>query len=302
MPFTSIFRKLQLRPMLATSLILLQVFSPLARAQDNESKSAEELRTATPIKHVIVIIGENRTFDNIFATYVPRQGSVSNLLSKGIIHEDGSPGPNAALATQFQIANISPATYFIDTRQLVNPGKTAYAPFLPTPEAGGAPPIAVTRPQFLKDPVDAAPPFDAKTFSTAQLGILSPETETEDLFLLTTGATGLSNCNPDPTLPPFACAEPDTRIANFNKLPNTSFQIHMTATPVTWCIACSICGSNPIAACLTPRPRIRPAAKMTCCPSSVLRAAMTAAATPWASTTSRTAMRRSSSVWPMNTP
>jgi hypothetical protein len=34
MPFTSIFRKLQLRPMLAASLILLQVFSPFARAED----------------------------------------------------------------------------------------------------------------------------------------------------------------------------------------------------------------------------------------------------------------------------
>ena len=28
--------------------------------------------TATPIKHVIVLIGENRTFDHVFATYVPR--------------------------------------------------------------------------------------------------------------------------------------------------------------------------------------------------------------------------------------
>jgi phospholipase C len=225
MPFTSIFRKLQLRPMLAASLILLQVFSPFARAEDNDSKSAGESHTATPIKHLIVIIGENRTFDNIFATYVPRHGTVSNLLSKGIIHEDGSPGPNAALATQFQIANINPPSYFIDTRQLINPGKTAYAPFLPTPEAGGAPPLAVTRPQFLNDPADSAPPFDAHTFSRAQLGIISPELERDDLLLLTTGATGLSNCTTDPTLPPTACAEPDTRITNFNKLPNTSFQI-----------------------------------------------------------------------------
>ena len=28
--------------------------------------------TRTPIKHVIYIIGENRTFDHAFATYVPR--------------------------------------------------------------------------------------------------------------------------------------------------------------------------------------------------------------------------------------
>ena len=59
-------------------------------------------QTASPIKHVIVIIGENRTFDHVFATYQPRQGErVDNLLSKGIIKEDGSPGPNYAKAAQF---------------------------------------------------------------------------------------------------------------------------------------------------------------------------------------------------------
>jgi phospholipase C len=27
--------------------------------------------TATPIKHVIIVIGENHSFDNLFATYQP---------------------------------------------------------------------------------------------------------------------------------------------------------------------------------------------------------------------------------------
>src|SRR6202008_5084768 len=54
--------------------------------------------TRTPIKHVIVIIGENRSFDHVFATYVPKAGqSVDNLLSKGIIKLDAKknaiPGP-----------------------------------------------------------------------------------------------------------------------------------------------------------------------------------------------------------------
>ena len=58
-----------------------------------------ETHTASPIKHVIVIIGENRTFDHIFATYQPKRGEfVDNLLSKGIINSDGSPGPRFALA------------------------------------------------------------------------------------------------------------------------------------------------------------------------------------------------------------
>ena len=41
--------------------------------------------TTTPIKHVIVIVGENRSFDHVFATYTPPHGTVSNLLSKGIV-------------------------------------------------------------------------------------------------------------------------------------------------------------------------------------------------------------------------
>ena len=69
---------------------------PIGGAHSNDRK------TESPIKHVIVIIGENRTFDHIFATYEPRQGEhVDNLLSKGIIKEDGSPGPNYATAAQF---------------------------------------------------------------------------------------------------------------------------------------------------------------------------------------------------------
>ena len=58
-------------------------------------------KTASPIKHVIVIVGENRTFDHVFATYQPRRGEhVENLLSKGIVNIDGSPGPNYGLAAQ----------------------------------------------------------------------------------------------------------------------------------------------------------------------------------------------------------
>src|SRR5579864_4518581 len=58
-------------------------------------------RTESPIKHVIIIMGENRTFDHLFATYRPRNGQhVDNLLSKKIINIDGSPGPNYGLAVQ----------------------------------------------------------------------------------------------------------------------------------------------------------------------------------------------------------
>ncbi len=62
---------------------------------------AEGRRTATPIQHVIVVVGENHTFDNLFATYKPKPGqTVDNLLSKGIVKEDGSPGAHFDLAKQ----------------------------------------------------------------------------------------------------------------------------------------------------------------------------------------------------------
>src|SRR5689334_10226321 len=41
--------------------------------------------TATPIRHVIVIIGENHSFGNVFATYQPPHGQhIGNLLSEWI--------------------------------------------------------------------------------------------------------------------------------------------------------------------------------------------------------------------------
>jgi acid phosphatase len=55
----------------------------------------------TPIQHVIVVVGENRTFDNLYGVYQPQRGqTVSNLLSRGIVNAQGLPGPNFALARQ----------------------------------------------------------------------------------------------------------------------------------------------------------------------------------------------------------
>jgi phospholipase C len=180
------------RPSAALAWLLVALMSISIPASSQESRSdAADQKTATPIKHVIVIIGENHTFDNIYGTYEPKHGTVWNLLSRGIVHSDGSPGPNAGLATQFQLQTINPPSYFIDTRKLINPGKTAYSPFLPTPEAGFAPPLPVTLTQFLNDPAGTVAPFDAKTFSTAELHTISPALEFGALDLLTTGATGL---------------------------------------------------------------------------------------------------------------
>jgi hypothetical protein len=68
--------------------------------------------TASPIKHVIVVIGENRSFDHLHGTHVPPSGdSISNLLLKGIVRADGSPGPHFAKAQQFTTSGQT--SYFI---------------------------------------------------------------------------------------------------------------------------------------------------------------------------------------------
>ena len=62
---------------------------------------AQASATATPIEHVIVIAGENHTFDNIFGTYLPRSGqTVLNLRSRDIVDDEGQPDRNFSLARQ----------------------------------------------------------------------------------------------------------------------------------------------------------------------------------------------------------
>lgn len=77
---------------------------PLFHAQEpHHARHAHEQRTATPIKHVILIIGENRAFVHVFGTFKPRKGqTVHNLLSEGIINANGTPGPNFSKAAQWR--------------------------------------------------------------------------------------------------------------------------------------------------------------------------------------------------------
>jgi acid phosphatase len=93
----------------------------------------------TPIEHLIVVVGENLSFDNLFATYEPAPGeSVANLLSRGIVDKDGNPGPNFSGAAQ-RIAGptgqyaVTPKTTGAYAT-LPRPG-TTYATGLPRNEA-----------------------------------------------------------------------------------------------------------------------------------------------------------------------
>ena len=71
------------------TLIALQVLASMPQAAYAQTAAPA---TTTPIKHVIVIIGENRTFDHVYGTYTPVKGQkVHNLLSEGIVDANGKP-------------------------------------------------------------------------------------------------------------------------------------------------------------------------------------------------------------------
>src|SRR5689334_18984920 len=74
-------------------------------AAGDSDRPVDTIPTETPIKHVIIIVGENRSFDHLFATYEPvrQHERVLNLLSEGIINNNGTPGPNFSKAQQFKI-------------------------------------------------------------------------------------------------------------------------------------------------------------------------------------------------------
>jgi phospholipase C len=129
-------RTLWTLPVALGTAAALQTSADLA-AQSPDSDAGLST-AATPIKHVIVIIGENRSFDHVFATYVAQPGErVENLLSERIIGLDASgnavAGPNFDKAQQFSAADLGGSDPF-----LLNPPKQSYADkHLPSPLTGG---------------------------------------------------------------------------------------------------------------------------------------------------------------------
>jgi phospholipase C len=165
--------------------------------------ATDQLKTATPIKHVIVVIGENRSFDHVYGTYVPKSGdSILNLLSERIVRKNGKPGPNFAAARQFMTSGQT--SYFISVNKK---NKSPYTT-LPAPTLGGAP----NTPSTLNSP-NPVPPFAGPNI-IPQLAAIEPSLEPGDLFLLTTGATGAAGTT-----------GPDARITNDTTLPNGPFQL-----------------------------------------------------------------------------
>jgi phospholipase C len=166
----------------------------IAFAAGDAAMGQEQPATATPIKHIIYIIGENRSFDNIYATYMPKPGqTVSNLLSKGIVNPDGTPGPLFAEALQYRA-----------TAPGAN-GKYTIAPTAKTPYTTLPVPTTQSAPQV---------PLPVVFGVISPTGVLSPafpqgdpEIPLADQSLLDSGGTGNIPAN-----------GADTRIANFNSL------------------------------------------------------------------------------------
>jgi len=164
----------------------------------NAAPQDQEPATKSPIKHVIIIVGENRTFDHIFATYKPKKGeSVDNLLSKGIVNEDGTPGPKFKNAWQYS-ADVSHETTF----DLSPFNKTLYSP-LPAPLTGG--PSDVCKDNGICSLADA---------TSSENGL------SDDYYqYLLTGGTGQAR------------GVPDVRIPSVNDLPSGPFQLTSSSFP-----------------------------------------------------------------------
>jgi len=185
-----------------TCAVALTVFAVGASAHDGDDNrhGNPDRQTVSPIKHVIVIVGENRSFDHLFATYQPRHKHerVLNLLSEGIVNSDGTPGRNFAQAQQYQLTSApNGGKFFVSADQ----SEKQLYPVLPPPDIGGVPKVS--------------PLAFILTIPGGDPGLRA-----EDQFLFGTGGTGL-----DVTL------GPDTRIPNVTALPPGPFRLTSSTLP-----------------------------------------------------------------------
>src|SRR5262249_52294137 len=184
-----------------TAALALTTIACNASANPAETdREGHRSATASPIKHVIIIVGENRSFDHVFATYQPKRKNehVLNLLSQKIVNADGSPGPNFAKAQQYEIvAPPNDGKFFVSA----DLSEKALYPLLPPPDIGGVPKVSPLA--FIL----TVPGGD-------------PGLRPEDQFLFGTGGTGL-----DVTL------GPDTRIPNVTALPPGPFRLTSSTLP-----------------------------------------------------------------------
>src|SRR3984957_15097258 len=165
------------------SFSLLAATVGFADDKTKDNDAADAVKTESPIKHVIILIGENRGTDHTFGVYKPKgkNQTISNILSKGIVNEDGTPGPNYALAQQYAVAP-QPAWYVGAPDSAKVPYNTT-TNLMPQPNTNGTP----TAPSAGSAPFTSIPP--------------EPDIEPGSAFLLTTGASGLPHSVLDTRIP-----------------------------------------------------------------------------------------------------
>jgi len=140
----------------AVTVVQFSLGGPLAGSLQAHDHDHDGVHTDSPIKHVIVLIGENRTFDHLFATYVPKNGeSVKNLLSEGIINADGTPGPHFSKAAQFQAVAPFRTSFYVS----LNDNEKEPYTTLPAPTLNFSPSPNTSILGFATEP----PPFPALT-------------------------------------------------------------------------------------------------------------------------------------------
>jgi phospholipase C len=174
----------------------------------SSSSSSKDSQTTTPIKHLIVIIGENRSFDHVFATYVPKGSqTVWNLLEEGIVKADGTPGANFSKYEQMAATDETPDTFLLSPPKTPFPDNGSASPVLPAPLVGGPDVSYVPNLCAAGTPEnECIPSAIAATLSEDGLDM------TDIPLLLTGGSTAKSKT-------------PDTRITNVNALPPGPFQL-----------------------------------------------------------------------------
>jgi phospholipase C len=89
-------------------MLAIAVTASLSAASSPSAAPSADPAPITPIKHVVVIIGENHSFDNVFGAYQPPAGQrIRNLLSEGIVTSGGGLGPAAAAAGQLTASDTT---------------------------------------------------------------------------------------------------------------------------------------------------------------------------------------------------
>ena len=187
-------KTLNYSPVIASLIVSIAVCQA-AWADD----SAKSVVTRSPIRHLIVVSGENRGFDHVFSTYTPPDPNqkIWNLLSRGIVDAKGNPGQQFQLAEQQQA--ISADSFEISP--------TKVGPFVTLPQ-----------PNTTLNALPAPPCFLGEAEYKSDIFCNDPGINAGSVYLLWEGGSGQGFFDP-----PLYYPQPDCRYPS--GLPNGPYSI-----------------------------------------------------------------------------